>query len=559
MAAPDFTPVVIPTPPDFPVEWANPEDEKLPLLHDRKHAPGPITPLSGWLCEQHWGKGSSVGLAAAGQPVAAMIKMVNTFYYLAIVPTVPPEEMEQAGQRAEEALKASIPTFTQTWEEEWLPELKDLHDTWNAFDFVAASNEALLAHFEWTLASYERLWDIHFAVTVPYLVAPSMFHDLYEDVFGESEALHSYKLLQGIDNASIVAGRELWSLGQTADSAELRSAIRNVPTSEVVSRLESTSGGDAFLSRMRTYLGQYGKRSDTIVELADPSWIEDPSIAIEILKQYLADDMDDPTDQWKQLVAEREQFVEDARNRLSGYPQPVRDEFEMFMAAGQNGQRIQEDHNWWIDQMGNHQVRQVFLEFGRRFSDGGVIEIRDDIFYLDGDEIREATRAGISGDRRTLVEQRKAEMDRWSNVQAPPMLGTDYGPPPDNPVTRALNRFFGGPPPAPDPDRPDVIKGNPGAAGKVTGTARVIIKLSDAGRLGKGEILVTPTTAPPWTPLFATAGGIVTDTGGPLSHCAIVAREYGLPAVVGTGMATSVIQDGQQIEVNGDSGEVRVL
>ena len=77
--------------------------------------------------------------------------------------------------------------------------------------------------------------------------------------------------------------------------------------------------------------------------------------------------------------------------------------------------------------------------------------------------------------------------------------------------------------------------------------------------MGKGEILVTPTTAPPWTPLFATAGVCDDPPGGPLSHCAIVAREYGLPAVVGTGMATSVIQDGQQIEENGDSGEVRVI
>ena len=126
-------------------------------------------------------------------------------------------------------------------------------------------------------------------------------------------------------------------------------------------------------------------------------------------------------------------------------------------------------------------------------------------------------------------------------------------------MTGAIGRVFGGPPPAADPGRPDVVKGNPGAPGTITGTARVIIKLSDAGRLSKGEILVTATTSPPWTPLFVTAGGIVTDTGGPLSHCAIVAREYGLPAVVGTGMATAVIQDGQTIEVDGDAGEVRMI
>jgi len=105
----------------------------------------------------------------------------------------------------------------------------------------------------------------------------------------------------------------------------------------------------------------------------------------------------------------------------------------------------------------------------------------------------------------------------------------------------------------------DVLTGDPGSSGIVTGTARIIVKLSDAGRLGPGEILVTPTTSPPWTPLFATAGGVVTDTGGPLSHCAIVAREYGIPAVVGAATASTSIKDGQTIEVNGDTGEVRVL
>ncbi|MDA1256700.1 MAG: PEP-utilizing enzyme [Chloroflexi bacterium] len=487
------------------------------------------------------------------------IKHINTHYYNAVFPVVPPEQMEEAGHRAEEMLKASIPTFAKRWDDEWLPELRGYHERWNAFDLSGASIDDLLVHMEWTLDTYRRLWAIHFEVAVPFLVAPSMFFDLYEDVFGSSEALHAYKLLQGVENFSFVAGRELWTLGEKADTEAVRGLIRDTPTSEVVAALEASDGGGEFLGHLRTYLNDFGTRSDTIVELADPSWIEDPAIAIEMLKHYLAEDADDPADQWSQLVAEREQFVADARERIVGYPEPVRNQFEMFLAAGQNGQRIQEDHNWWIDQKGNHQVRQVALEFGRRFANAGVINSLNDIFYLDGDEIREISRAGITGDWKATVAERKAEMDRWSEVHAPPMIGTDYGPPPDNPVTRALNRFFGGPPPAPDPERPDVIRGNAGAPGTVTGTARVIIKLSDAGRLSKGDILVTATTAPPWTPLFATAGGIVTDTGGALSHCAIVAREYGLPAVVGTGMATAMIQDGQTIEVNGDAGEVRIV
>jgi pyruvate,water dikinase len=93
----------------------------------------------------------------------------------------------------------------------------------------------------------------------------------------------------------------------------------------------------------------------------------------------------------------------------------------------------------------------------------------------------------------------------------------------------------------------------------VRGPARVIRSLRESDKLQKGDVLVAETTSPPWTPLFVTAAAIVTDTGGPLSHCAIVAREYRIPAVVGTGRATTLIKDGQMVEVDGNAGIVRIL
>jgi pyruvate,water dikinase len=91
------------------------------------------------------------------------------------------------------------------------------------------------------------------------------------------------------------------------------------------------------------------------------------------------------------------------------------------------------------------------------------------------------------------------------------------------------------------------------------GIARVVRSLRDAGRVQPGDVLVAEMTAPSWTPLFATVAAVVTDTGGILSHCAVVAREYQIPAVVGAGRATSVIQDGQLVEVDGDRGVVRII
>jgi rifampicin phosphotransferase len=120
-----------------------------------------------------------------------------------------------------------------------------------------------------------------------------------------------------------------------------------------------------------------------------------------------------------------------------------------------------------------------------------------------------------------------------------------------------VKMFGSGPPPA--SDVPSELRGNAGSPGRVRGTARIVRSLDEADRLRPGDVLVAEFTAPPWTPLFATVSAVVTDAGGILSHCAVVAREYGIPAVVGTARATATIRDGQQVEVDGNAGLVRLL
>ena len=104
-----------------------------------------------------------------------------------------------------------------------------------------------------------------------------------------------------------------------------------------------------------------------------------------------------------------------------------------------------------------------------------------------------------------------------------------------------------------------IIKGIPASQGKVRGKVRVILSSEGFSKFEAGEILVTRSTSPDWTPLLAVAKAVVTDTGGALCHAAIISREYGIPAVVGTQNATEVLKDGQEIEVNGSEGLVKVL
>jgi rifampicin phosphotransferase len=535
-------------------------DSHLPLNQDRQHAPSPITPLSGWLADNHWGRGSSAGLGNIGQPLMMHTRRINTYYYMAVTPSVPMEQMAEAGQKAEEGLKALMPVYADRWRNEWLPEIRSHHDKWNAFDLQEASDFELLDHLNWTLDTFARLWDIHFQLMVPALVGPSMLLDFYNELIEDAGPMDAYKLTQGFDNTSLRAGEDLWKLSQVAaKSEEVRNVIENTETQEVIATLEKSDAGQNFIAELNKYTQMWGLRSDTVIEIGDPSWIEDPNIVINTVKAYLAGNVEDPRARWNEIVEERERLVAETNSKISGYPEPVKQQFAGMLNAGQQGHQLQEDHNWWIDQQGNHQVRQVFLEFGNRLASTGAIPTRNDVFMLTGDEIIETAKAGFRGEFADAITERKAEMQKWEQIPAAPRIGTDYGPPPPNPVSKALGRFFGWGPAAAHDESSNTLQGTPGSSGKVTGTARVIIKLSDAGRLNNGDILVTATTSPPWTPLFATAGGIVTDTGGALSHCAIVAREYAIPAAVGTMRGTAVIKDGDRIEVDGDAGTVRIL
>jgi pyruvate,water dikinase len=135
------------------------------------------------------------------------------------------------------------------------------------------------------------------------------------------------------------------------------------------------------------------------------------------------------------------------------------------------------------------------------------------------------------------------------------MIGTP--PPPDAPVDPLVAKFFGvGLVPSSDAA---VITGHPCSAGVVTGEAKVVLTLDEAGKVNAGDILVCRMTMPAWTPLFGVVGAVVADSGGPLSHCAIVAREYMIPCVAGTVNGTAVLKDGIKVRVDGSTGIVTVL
>lgn len=555
MSATDSAPIIPPA--DFPVTWQSPDDANFFWTHDRMHWPDPLPVVIFDVVPE-------ASISTAGEfydaPVRFKARRINTYQYSCFhPPRVPPEELAAMGHRAEEKLREAVGRLGELWENEWLPELKQHLAFWDAFDLRGASTAALLAHLDETVVRFRRIWDIHFLIALPMLLAASQFDELYRELFGKQSAFDSYKLLQGFDNKTVESGRELWNLSRKAlASPTVRQVLEERAAAEVIPALESTAEGRVFLADLDAYLRVYGTRSDKFGTLVEPSWIEEPSSVVKNLKDFVAQPDRDLEAERAALIAERERAITRAREQLGGYPGPVVEQFESLLRAAQVAIVLSEDHGFWIDYNGTYRMRRVLLEFGRRFADAGVLERADDVVHLTLDETRATATALPNLDRRGLVAKRKAEIEHFRRVSPPPALGTSLpGPPPSDPMSRALGKFFGAPP-AP-PTEMDVLQGSAGSPGTYRGPARVVRSLAEADKLHRGDVLVAETTAPPWTPLFVTVGAVVTDTGGILSHCAVVAREYGIPAVVGVGMATAVIRDGQLVEVDGNAGTVRIL
>lgn len=231
------------------------------------------------------------------------------------------------------------------------------------------------------------------------------------------------------------------------------------------------------------------------------------------------------------------------------------------LARTSDGEELARTFHAYLDQSLLFRSRRALLQGGQRLVERGDLAAGDDVMFLTADELRGALDSATGRDLRPLINVRKAEFARWQTLAPPPSVGTPPPPGaalgPAGPVGKGFLRFFGGP--ATESSSAIEIRGNAGSGGSVEGVARVVGSLEEASALCTGEILICPTTSPSWTPLFAIAAAIVTDTGGVLSHCAVVAREVGIPAVAGTRVATTAIMTGQRIAVDGAKGVVTIL
>lgn len=542
-------------PPDFPVTWDVPEEAHRFWERETMHLPGQSTTLDAEFLRRWGDEGFNAACEDFSMPVRNTYRRVNTYVYQSITPvSFDPAVLEELGHEAQERLGAAIGRQIEMWQSERLPEIQELLGRWRAFDLEGATDEELIDHLHDTYAWSERAWHIHFLTAFPVIVSMSLFADLYAELLGGDDPYGAFRLLQGQDNLSLVADRALYALSRRAlASAEVRRVLETAAAGDVVGELRASEDGRAFLTELDAFLAEHGRRTSLYITVSATSWIDDPAALITVLQDAITQPERDPAAELEALAEERESLTAAARERLAGFPEAVRGQFEFLLSAARQGSVMQEDHNYWIDTQVVFEVQRVVLELGKRLERNGAVDEARDVFHLRLEELED-----LSSDRRAVVAARKREMEHFSAVDSPLALGSlPPGPPPDDPISRAITKMFGGAPQ--ESGSPDVVHGMAGSPGVARGRARIVRSLADGEHLLNGEVLVAPTTAPPWTPLFGRAAAIVTDAGGILSHCAVVAREYGIPAVVGTKRGTAVFETGQLLEVDGTIGSVRIV
>ncbi|WP_433781429.1 PEP-utilizing enzyme [Actinomycetospora sp. CA-101289] len=457
-----------------------------------------------------------------------------------------------------------------SWRQAWRPALEARSRALRAIDRTRLPDDALAEHLAATVTHQSRALEVHFQVHAVITAALAELRHTAREVLGDDNDV--IRLLGGSAPALLEVPAALDHLVRLAGREPVRALLDQrlgadvePPAGDPPARADLVENPDvtAFLTALDAYLERYGHRTPGY-ELIHPTAAEAPTTVLRAVHARL--DAGSPTavpvPSSRVLVSQEGPApVPDA---VDG-PARVRLQRARARAAAAYPLREESGPVTWTEPLAL--IRYAALEVGRRARSRGTLDSIEDVFWLDHDEIR-ALASGMTVDRR-VPATRRHDATLAEHSTPPPLLGQNPGPPRiddlPNPA-RWLNegmvwlvgRML-------EPSRLAAravvdrdVDGVAAARGRATGTVRVVRHDRDLEELRPGDVLVCPTFASAWTVVLSTVGALVTDSGGVLSHSAIMAREFGVPAVVATGDASRVLIDGQLVEVDGDAGLVRV-
>jgi len=531
---------------DFPVDWAEPDDAELTWEHDSMHMPFALAPLSidyvqmimdGILHSHvHW-----------DSPFRLPVRFFNGYTYVAVRYLVP-EPHKQALDAYAEKHRSFIAESEAYWDDTAMPDITDSR-AW--FKEVPVGSMALSDLADAWVEAWqraERTWDLHFiAIRGAYQVTDDLseFHDA---VVPDATPGAALRLIQGRFGALHDAEVKLDRLAALAHAEPTLHAAFAAGQAPKIDELESMPEATAFLADLREFLDEHGHLGGSFDDLAFPSWIEEPSIVLgDIRRRLSVEGAPGAEERRATLLAQADEEAARVIAILADRPEDLA-RFEALLDASRRVGPLTEIHNYWIDRLTQSQLRTFAMRVGSRLAAAGVLERPEDVLYLTREEVPGILRRPT--DRRATVMERRSLHDRQKAMRPPATVGKP-------PVPRdEPDRFDGARYEATDDG---TLRGTGASAGIARGPARVMNGPADFWKLTPGDVIVAPSSNPSWVPLFTVAGGVLCNTGGVLSHAAVVAREVGVPAVVGLGDATTRIPDGALVELDGSTGLVRIL
>jgi pyruvate,water dikinase len=375
---------------------------------------------------------------------------------------------------------------------------------------------------------------------------PALLERLLGDLATEDER---QMVLRGLPyNPTTEMDLALWRLARRAGSVPgVAELFRSTSPEKLAAMYHEGTLPPALQQPLGHFLRVYGHRGVAEIDLGLPRWANDPAYILRTIGNYLsiAEPSRGPGAQFQWAAREARAMAAELKRRARkhGRLRGALVGLCLSRIRGLTGLReVPKYHLMLLMWRG----RQLLVPVGEELARAGRIEKPEDIFFLDTAEAREALRGS---DMRALVRQRREAYEQELGRRHIPRILLSDGTEPELDV---LSKRAG------QANGANALTGSPASAGVVTGRARVVLDPAGA-ELEHGEILVAPSTDPGWTPLFLMAGGLVMEMGGAMSHGAVVAREYGIPAVVGVPAATQRIATGQQVTVDGSKGIVSVL
>jgi pyruvate,water dikinase len=379
------------------------------------------------------------------------------------------------------------------------------------------------------------------------MMSEAVFCRFYDGLIKRKDDPQGVTLLFGLENQALRAEKSLFDFASwLREQPELAKAVVQKDTDEIMRLFAAPADGsvwDEFRARLAAHLAEFGHALYNL-DFARPLPVDEPAPLVDALKAYLAGTGGDPYQRQREADERREKTSAALTKRLD----PLRRKWflKMFKWAVETGP-LREDS---IADLGlcHPQIRRLLGELGRRLVKGNVIASAQDVYWL---EAKELDTLAVKMDKGETLEDHSGRVtDRKTEWES----NRRVVPPSTIPKNTWMSRMM------PKHDmQGDTIKGVGSSAGKVTAKACVMLGPEDFNKMRPGDVIVAVTTTPAWTPLFTMASAIVTDIGGPLSHSSIVAREYGIPAVLATGVATRRIQNGQIITVDGGAGTVSLI